>query len=114
MRYREETTQIWCVRWFELAYPEYAVLLHHSPNGGYRTAYEAKAFKRMGTRAGFADLILLVPRGNCPYLCIEMKSDKGRQTPAQKAFQTAVEAQGARYEVVRSFDEFKILIDNYL
>lgn len=114
MRYKEEQTQVACVRWFGLQYPEYALLLHHSPNGGYRTAYEGKAFKSMGTRAGFPDLIFLLPRGKHPFLCIEFKTDKGRQTESQKAYQSAVESVGAVYAVCRSFDEFKTTIENYL
>ena len=114
MRYKEEQTQVACVRWFGLQYPEYALLLHHSPNGGYRTAYEGKAFKSMGTRAGFPDLIFLLPRGKHPFLCIEFKTDKGRQSESQKAYQQAVESVGAVYAVCRSFDEFKSTIENYL
>ena len=114
MRYKEEQTQVACVRWFGLQYPEYALLLHHSPNGGYRTAYEGKAFKSMGTRAGFPDLIFLLPRGKHPFLCVEFKTDKGRQTESQKAYQQAVESVGAVYAVCRSFDDFKTTIENYI
>ncbi len=112
--YNEERLQTWCVRWFDAQYPQLSMLLHHSPNGGARTPYEGKAFKWMGTRAGFPDLILLVPRGSCPYLCIELKSDKGRQQPTQVCYQRAVEAVGARYAICRSFDEFMELINSYL
>lgn len=114
MRYREETIQINCVRWFGLQYPKHALLLHHSPNGGYKTAYEGTAFKRMGTRAGFPDLILLLPKGAHPFLCIEFKTEQGRQSESQRAYQQAVESVGAVYAVCRSFDEFKTTIENYL
>lgn len=114
MRYNEEQLQIACVRWFNLQYPEYALLLHHSPNGGYKTEFEGMAFKRMGTRAGFPDLILLLPRGTRPFLCIEFKSGKGRQTAYQQAYQQAVESVGARYEVVRTAEDFIKVINEYL
>lgn len=114
MRYTEEKMQEWCVKWFTLAYPEHALLLHHSPNGGARTAYEGAAFKRMGTRAGFPDLVLMLPRGGYPYLCIEMKSKEGRQSDTQRNYQQAVERAGALYKVCRSFDEFKEIIENYM
>ena len=114
MRYREESLQINCVRWFGMQYPERALQLHHSPNGGYKTAYEGAVFKRMGTRAGFPDLILLLPKGESPFLCIEFKTDKGRQSESQRAYQQAVESVGAVYAVCRSFDEFKTIIENYL
>lgn len=114
MRHREEQTQTACVRWFGMQWPQYRLLLHHSPNGGYRTVAEGAAFKRMGTRAGFPDLILLVPRGGCPFLCIEMKTKQGRQSDTQKAYQQAVEGIGARYEVVRTAEDFIKLINEYL
>lgn len=112
--HHEEDLQMSCVRWFELAHPDLARLLHHSPNGGRRDAREAGRFKAMGTRAGFPDLILLVPSHGHPYLCIEMKYGAGRQTERQREYQRAVEAQGAKYVVVRSAMEFAEIINNYL
>ena len=114
MTHPEETIQRACVMWFAYQYPDIAPLLHHSPNGGYRTKREAAIFKSMGTRAGFPDLILLVPRGGCPYLCIELKTDKGRQSPQQKNYQQIVESVGAKYAVVRSLEEFIDITTNYL
>lgn len=113
-RHIEEHMQESLVAWFGLQYPEYALLLHHSPNGGKRSAEEGRRFKLMGTRAGFPDLILLMPRHGYAYLCIELKTDKGRQSDTQRAYQHAVEANGGRYEVVRDFDTFRTLIQDYL
>ena len=110
----EQRLQLSCVRWFDLQYPKLRLLLHHSPNGGWRDKVEAAKFKGMGTRAGFPDFILLVPRGDCPFLGIELKTDKGRQSTAQKAYQEAFIAIGARYEVVRSIDEFISIVKSYL
>ena len=114
MKHDEENLQCACVRWFDLQYPRFSLLLHHSPNGGFRNKLEAVRFKRMGVRAGFPDLILLVPRGGCPFLGIELKTDKGRQSTAQKAYQEAFIAIGARYEVVRSIEEFMNVVKSYL
>lgn len=36
--------------------------LHHSPNGGSRHPVEAAKFKRMGVKAGYPDLILILLR----------------------------------------------------
>ena len=113
-RHLEEDLQVRCVRWFELAYPDLALLLHHSPNGGRRNAREAARFKEMGTRAGFPDLVLLVPSGEYHYLCIEMKYGRGRQTERQRAYQQAVEANGGRYAVVKSAEEFITITKTYL
>ena len=114
MRHLEDRLQIACVRWFSMQHRDIAHLLHHSPNGGYRTATEGAKFKAMGVRAGFADLVLLVPRGGYHALFIEMKSAKGRQTALQEQWQHEVEAQGYKYTICRSIEEFINIITNYL
>lgn len=40
--------------------------------------------------------------------------ERGRQSPAQVEWQSKVEQQGYRYEVIRSLEEFKKLIKEYL
>lgn len=114
MRHIEDTLQKNCVQWFSLAYRPYYLLLHHSPNGGKRNAIEAAKFKAMGVRAGFPDLILCVARGKYHGLFVELKTAKGRQTDNQKYFQKALEAQGYRYEVARSLDEFRRIVTQYM
>ncbi len=84
MRHEEEALQMQCVKWFEMSYPAFKGLLHHSPNGGKRNLREAARFKAMGTRAGFPDLALLVPRRGRYGLFVEMKSGHGRQTAEQR------------------------------
>lgn len=113
-RHDEDDLQMWCVRWFTYQYPNYAPLLHHSPNGGFRNTREAARFKAMGVRAGFPDLVLLVPNADCPYLCIELKTPKGKVQDTQKMYKEAVTNAGGRYEVVRCFDDFKSIIEDYL
>ena len=68
----------------------------------------------MGVQPGFPDLVLLVASQDCHALFIELKSATGRQEDSQKEYQALVEAQGYRYALVRSFDEFKKLIENYM
>lgn len=114
MRHIEENTQIQCVKWFEYAYPKLSLLLHHSPNGGMRNVIEAARFKAMGTRRGFPDLILLYPSAGFHALCIEMKTEKGRQQPSQKIWQRAVEDAGYKYVICRSFEDFMEQINAYL
>lgn len=114
MRHIEETTQTECVKWFTLQYRKFALLLHHSPNGGFRNPREAHRFKLMGTRAGFPDLILLIPSGGFHALFVEFKSPKGTQRTTQKEYQKAVEAQGYKYVIVRSVIEFVKEITKYL
>jgi hypothetical protein len=86
----------------------------------------AVQFLREGLTKGVADTLLLVARGGWHGLAIEYKTEEilykgGRKTttrtyqrPEQKEWQELVEAQGWRYEVVRTFEEFEALINDYL
>lgn len=115
MRHKESSLQIACVRWFkQYAYPRLAPLLFAVPNGGYRNPVTAKIMKAEGATAGVADLILLAPSAGFHGLCIEMKTDKGRQSENQKQWQTALENQGYKYVVCRSFEDFQTEVTRYL
>lgn len=110
----EDDLQMQCVRWFQLQFPQFSRLLHHSPNGGKRNAREGARFKQMGTQAGFPDLILLVAANGYHALMLELKTRTGRQQDSQKDYQKRVEEQGYRYVVIRSFDQFRETIKDYL
>ena len=114
MRHEESNIQINCVRWFRLAYPKLRTLLCAIPNGGARDAVTGAILKAEGVVAGVADLILFVPNQQSPYLCIEMKTPKGRQSDAQKEWQKSVESVGAKYVVCRSLDDFMQAVKDYL
>lgn len=102
------------VRWFRLQYPKYAGLLYAIPNGGYRNAVTGAILKAEGALAGVADLFLSVLNRYHHGFYIEMKKPKGRQQESQKAFQKAVEAQGYKYALCYSLDEFMQLVNDYL
>lgn len=68
----------------------------------------------MGVRAGFPDLILCVARQGYHGLFVELKTAKGRQSDNQKYYEYVLEEQGYRYEVVRSLENFRNLINEYL
>lgn len=112
--HEEDDLQMQCVRWFQLQFPQLSRLLHHSPNGGKRNAREGARFKQMGTQAGFPDLILLVAANGYHALMLELKTRTGRQQDSQKDYQKRVEEQGYRYVVIRSFDQFRETIKDYL
>ena len=120
MRHVESRIQQTCVSWFRLQYRHLALNLFAVGNGGARNRIEAAIMKGEGVTAGVADMLLLAARHGCHGLCIEFKHDKTAtsrktyQSPEQKAWQQAVENEGYKYAVVRSFDEFKTLIDEYL
>ena len=114
MRHAEHRTQKACVWWFRLQYPHLAGLLFAIPNGGARDAVTGRMLKDEGVLAGVADLFLSVPSRGCHGLYIEMKTAKGVQSPAQREFQSRVEAWGYRYELCRSSDGFRAVVADYL
>ncbi len=114
MRHIESNIQIACVKWFRLAHRRYAKLLNAVPNGGARNVITGAILKAEGVIPGVADLELNMARGGWHGLKIELKTPKGRQSASQKAWQTAIEAQGYKYIIVRSLEEFILEIDKYL
>lgn len=114
--YAEDALQIACKAWYDGAFPEYRLLLHHSPNEGKLMQKDRDGAKRkaMGMRAGFPDFILLVPTAKYGYLAIELKSPKGRQTAHQKEYQRAVEMSGGRYVIVRELGDFRKLVLDWM
>lgn len=114
MKHIEEDLQQTCCRWMAYQYPKEYAFLHHSPNGGKRNAREAARFKAMGTKAGFPDLQLCLPRRGKHGLFIELKTDKGTQTEYQKNWQKMLTSEGYAYLVCRSFEQFCNIINKYL
>ena len=114
MKYNESKLQQACVRWFNYQYPKLRGILFAVPNGGARDAVTGRILKAEGVVAGVADLILLMPNKRHNWLCIEMKTEKGRQQASQKEWQAKSEAVGGKYIICRSFDEFKIAIEEYI
>jgi hypothetical protein len=113
----EGKIQAECFAWFWNTYPQYRKCLFHVPNENDRAdsnIIQGAIRKSMGVVAGVADLILLVARGKYHGFCIEMKDEHGTQKPAQKEWQTIVELQGYRYEICRSLEQFKRIIEEYL
>lgn len=114
MTHEESNIQRWCVFWFRRQYPRLARVLFAVPNGGARSRVTAAILKAEGVVAGVADLLLLVPSGQYHGLCIEMKTGRGRQQQTQKEWQREVEAQGYKYTVCRSVEEFRDTVSAYL
>lgn len=114
MTHEESRIQQGCVRWFRYQFPNLARLLFAVPNGGRRDAVTGKILKGEGVVAGVSDLILMVPAGAFHGLCIEMKTRTGSQSTSQKEWQADVEAQGYRYVVCRSLDDFIDAVYDYL
>lgn len=103
----ESRLQQECYVWFWNYYclPEHSPrgLILHVPNG----TREGRKYFSSGLYPGAADL-LIVWKGMAYF--IELKTETGRQTPAQKAFQAHAIGAGAFYAVVRSIEEFQALV----
>ena len=115
MRQEEHRIQCAIVKWFYYAYPQYrGGCMFAVPNGGHRNIQTARSLKAEGVTSGVSDLLLLVPKREYHGLCVEVKTPVGRQSENQKNWQRIIEAQGYRYEIVRSLDEFVELVRWYL
>ena len=125
MNQEEHNIQCACVRWFNYQWPEYHGLLFAVPNGGARSKATAGKLKAEGVVAGVADLILLVPKWVKAKddegwkilfhaLCIEMKTQKGRQSPEQIRWMERVAANGYKYAVCHSLEEFMAVVNGYM
>lgn len=123
----EHAEQAALVSWFKKdAHPELKLMLVNIPNGARRTRWEAVRAKAEGLTAGAPDLFLFVARGKWHGLAIEMKwqteewtkgkphTEKSYQSKEQREWQRIAEAQGYRYEVVRTAEDGKKLINEYL
>ena len=97
----EERLQRAVVQLLMLAYP--TLRWRAIPNGEYRSKRTAGRLKAMGVQPGVADLHITLPGGRS--LWIELKSEKGRLSPAQRAFAEAETAIGAEYKICRSIDD---------
>lgn len=127
LHHKESDLQIRCVKWFRIQYPAFARLLEHPKNEGCGDRVRGAIAKAEGVQAGVADLILHVPslcrewKGEIqeePFLvhslAVEMKTKTGSQSADQKLFQRYFEATGNKYVVVRTFEDFQVVVDSYM
>ena len=114
MRHRESQLQIFCMRWFHLQWPALRMLMFHPKNEGHGNRAAGAIAKAEGVVAGVADLVLLVPNAEHHCLCLELKTEKGRQSKTQKEFQKVIEAAGGAYHIVRDIETFVSVVNEYL
>lgn len=103
----EDRIQQECYRWFNNSFPKFRGLLFHVPNGGARNGREAVKLKTMGVYPGVSDFIFL---HNVRANLIELKTEIGSQSPAQKKWEITITGQGFDYYIVRNLEEFIELI----
>lgn len=100
-RRTEQTLQVSLVRVLSFALTAETAFFHVG-NGGYRTYAEAGIFRAMGVKAGVPDLVF-IHAGHA--FGLELKSDEGQLSIAQRAMQAELREAGMRIETVRSVDE---------
>lgn len=118
----ESAIQMSCVQWLWQNHPETRGLYIAIPNENSRSGELSKKAqlltgairKNMGVTKGAADTALFMQRGLYGALFIEFKTEKGLQSPAQRDWQSKVEKQGYKYVVVRSLEQFKEVVEEYL
>ena len=92
-----------CAQFLDIALPSDSVWFH-PPNGGARSPVEAAIFKGLGVKPGVPDLVI-VHRGR--FIAIELKSEDGRLTPAQKAMHERLRLAGAVVTTAKSLEELQ-------
>ena len=102
----EAKIQSTCVIWLWNEHPETRGCFFSVTNNSEHVVRAANR-KALGLVAGVSDCIFI---WDGKTYGIEFKTEIGRQSPRQEWWQQAIENQGAKYYIVRSFDEFKALM----
>lgn len=113
MRHHESRLQTSLVAAIRSLFPD-ARNIFAIPNGGVRSIATARRLKGEGVLAGVPDLFLPVARGQHHGLFLEVKTEKGRLSPAQASLCDYLKGQGYRVEVVRSVAQGVELVTGYL
>ncbi len=122
MNHEESKLQQQCVSWFRAQYPQYAMLLTHVPNEGNGNRVTGSIRKAEGVMPGVPDLLLFMPANYSTdeitlmyySLGMEFKTEKGKQSQAQKDYQKIFESAGYMYVIIRSFEQFRKVVDGYI
>lgn len=70
----------------------------------------SRGYIKNATIKGAPDIMLFLPKGNTIFL--ELKSDTGKLSQAQKEFAVRAEALGFNYQVIRSLDDITAYFEN--
>lgn len=106
----ESQLQHACVMWFNATYRHQASLVH-VPNQRQQSARQGAVWRGLGVVAGWPDL-QVVAGGKI--LLIELKTTEGVLSKAQKDLHATLKAQGTDVLVVRSLEEFKAVVSEWL
>lgn len=89
--------------------------LHHTPNGGARTAVEAGILKGQGVRPGWPDYSLYLPLGGWAGLVLELKApDGGKPDADQLVILRRLEIAGYKVEICWGYDHARAAIETFV
>lgn len=95
--------------------PEYADLIWHNPNGGYRSKRTGARLKREGTKKGVPDITIAIPKGAYHGAYLEAKRiKKNKITTEQIEKIEALRKQGYYCKICLGADELIEATKNYL
>lgn len=114
MKYEESKIQISFIEWLRLAYPKFSQFALHVPNGGRMGIIRGSILKKMGVKAGVADILFMWRKKDFGGLWLEFKSAKGKQSETQKDFEGLCHIAQYDYQVVHSLDEAMIAFKRYM
>lgn len=105
-----------CIQWFYMKYSNTTAILHHSPNENSKgdtitmIKYNTK-MKRLGRLNGYPDITIFY-KGQV--LLIELKSEKGILSPAQKELFKKFYENNWDVHIVRTLDNFIEIVENFV
>lgn len=82
-------------------------LVCRMPMGGVRHTLNGKTFYKKNPLKGFPDLFFFHADRSGTMICIEVKTEKGRQSAEQKQWQAQLKAYGIECFVARSVDDVR-------
>lgn len=112
MRNKEHDLQVACVSWFRMAYPR--ITIFAIPNGGQRNVIIAAKLKLEGVLAGVPDIFVAQPNERYAGLFIEMKVRPNGPSESQVSVMRSLERAGYLTQVCYSFEEFRVIIEEYM
>lgn len=110
----EHNIQRLLVAWFRDRYPHLAGVFFAIPNGGRRNKVTAAQLKAEGVLPGIPDLMLAYPRGEKAGLFLELKTERGSASKAQKEAMSALSGHGYAVQVAKGYEAAKAVIIDYL
>lgn len=102
------------VQYVRLKYPEESRSLIHIPNEGKRSQRQGIELKLQGLVPGVSDYFFAIPLSNYAGLWLELKSSRGKESYAQKAFGQRMLKNGYSYHCVYGLDAAILCFEGYL